>query len=57
MDDLLREVEILERCVAQCTLIAQLAIEPDTRAENGKLAKEYRAIVDRLTDGEFLPDT
>jgi hypothetical protein len=55
MDELLREVEILERCAAECMLIARLAIEPATQAENEKLANEYQAIVDRLKDGDLLP--
>jgi hypothetical protein len=57
MDELLRKVEILERCAAECLLIARLAIDPDAQAENEELANEYRAIADRLRDSDLLPDT
>jgi hypothetical protein len=57
MDELLRKVEILERCAAECLLIARLAIDLDAQAENEELAYEYQAIVDRLRDSDFLPNT
>jgi hypothetical protein len=57
MDELLRKVEILERCAAECLLIARLAIDPDAQAENEELANEYQAIADRLRDSDLLPDT
>jgi hypothetical protein len=56
MDELLRKVEILERCAAECLLIAQLAIDPDAQAKNEELANEYQAIADRLRDSDLLPD-
>jgi hypothetical protein len=48
-------VEILERCEAECALIAQLAIEPATQAKNEKLASVYRVNRDRLKDRDHLP--
>ncbi len=57
MDELLRKVETLERCAAECLLIARLAIDPDAQAENEELAHEYRAIADRLRDSDLLPNT
>ncbi len=57
MEELLRKVEILERCAAECLLISQLAIDPDAQAENEKLAIKYQAIANRLRDSDLLPDT
>ncbi len=55
MEEVLRKVEILERCAAECLLIARLAIDPDAQAENEKLANEYQAIADQLRDSDLLP--
>lgn len=57
MEELLRKVEILERCAAECLLIARFAIDPNAQAESEKLANEYQTIADQLRDGDLLPVT
>jgi hypothetical protein len=45
MDD---ELELLERCALECSLIAALAADRRTRTENEELASEYREIAEAL---------
>jgi hypothetical protein len=48
MLDLNREIELLERCALECTLISDLATDPRARRENGKLASEYQQLAEDL---------
>jgi hypothetical protein len=54
MHQVLRQIEIIERCAAECLLISQLAIDPRAQAENEELANEYQVIVDRLKDSDLF---
>jgi hypothetical protein len=48
MLDLNREIELLERCALECTLISDLATDHRARQENGRLAMEYRQLAEDL---------
>ena len=48
MIDLEMEIELLERCAAECALISGLAIDVQARHENEALATEYKDIAKRL---------
>jgi hypothetical protein len=54
MNQVLRQIEIMERCAAECLLISQLAIDPKAQSENEELANEYQVIVDRLEDSDLF---
>jgi hypothetical protein len=44
MLDMAHEIELLECCASECSLIADLATDRRARFENEKLAVEYRQI-------------
>jgi hypothetical protein len=48
MLDIAREVELLECCASECSLIANLATDYKARAENERLASEYQNIAESL---------
>jgi len=48
MIDMERELELLERCALECSLIAALATDRRARNENEALASEYREIAEAL---------
>jgi hypothetical protein len=48
MFDLEMEIELLERCAAECALISGLATDIRARDENKILASEYRKIAGDL---------
>jgi hypothetical protein len=48
MFDIEMEIELLERCAAECALISGLATDTQARAENGTLASEYKKMVQDL---------
>jgi hypothetical protein len=53
MNQVLRQIEIMERCTAEWLLISQLAIDPKVQSENEERANEYQIIVDRLKDSDL----
>ena len=48
MLDLDREIELLERCALECTLISDLATDQRARRENERLAAEYELLAKDL---------
>ncbi|MET0677818.1 MAG: hypothetical protein ABW175_18625 [Bradyrhizobium sp.] len=48
MFDINQEIELLERCASECTLISDLAFDHRARRENQELAAEYRRIAQEL---------
>jgi hypothetical protein len=48
MLDIQREIELLERCASECSLIADLATDRRAKSENEMLAFEYRQIAQDL---------
>jgi hypothetical protein len=48
MFDINMEIEILERCAAECALISNLATDRRARIENGELAAGYRLMAANL---------
>jgi hypothetical protein len=48
MFDIVREIDLLERCASECELIAHLAIDKRARFENELLASDYRQIAEVL---------
>jgi hypothetical protein len=48
MLDLNQEIELLERCASECTLISDLATDQRAQQENKKLAVEYRQLAEDL---------
>jgi hypothetical protein len=48
MLDINREVELLERCASECSLIAELATDRQAKIKNEALASEYRQIAEHL---------
>jgi hypothetical protein len=48
MFDIVREIDLLERCASECELIAHLAIDKRARFENEQLASDYRQIAEVL---------
>ena len=56
MLDINREVELLERCASECSLIAESATDRCAKCEHQALASEYREIAEALNakDGSEL---
>jgi hypothetical protein len=48
MLDIAKEIELLECCASECSLIANLATNKRARSENETLASEYRQIATEL---------
>lgn len=48
MLDIEKEIELLERCASECSLIANLATDYQARTENEKLANGYQHIAQSL---------
>jgi hypothetical protein len=48
MFNLKTEIELLERCAAECALISGLATDGRARTENGALASEYAKLAQDL---------
>ena len=46
--DVERELELLERCASECSLIAELATDRRAKCEHQALASEYREIAEAL---------
>jgi hypothetical protein len=46
--DINAEIELLERCASECSLIAGLAADTRVRAANEMLASEYRMLLQDL---------